>query len=177
MKDKTISIYRYKTNASKLVLVYIRFILKLKSVLLLWFLPSPVQYPRLFISLLLLDKTTVVSCEFIVLSSSVHYHGLHLQCPECACIFIVECRQKISIMLKQLPEHWRPYINLSVRLSVSSTCIGHPGTNTQLHHNYFWNIREMYLKWIEMTNISIFDSIIFYISSIMDEKEKFLKAA
>ena len=35
----------------------------------------------------------------------------------------------------------------------------------------------MYLKWNEMIKIPIFDAIIFYLSSIKDEKKKLLKAA
>ena len=35
----------------------------------------------------------------------------------------------------------------------------------------------MYLNWIEMIEIPIFDEIIFYLSSIKDEKKKLLKAA
>ena len=50
-----------------------------------------------FMSLHFLDKTIV--SEYIVLSFSVHRHDLHLLCPENICIFIVECRHKIAIML------------------------------------------------------------------------------
>ena len=73
-----------------------RFILELKQChfIVSGFCHPPSNTPDSFISLLLIDKTTVVSCEFIVLSPSVHYHGLHLQCPESACTFIVESRQK-----------------------------------------------------------------------------------
>ena len=48
-------------------------------------------------SLLFLDKTIV--SEYIVLSFSVHRHDLHQLCPENICIFIVEGRLKIAIML------------------------------------------------------------------------------
>ena len=46
---------------------------------------------------------------------------------------------------------------------MSSSCIGHPCTLTHNFNDYyFWNIREMYLKWIEIIKISVFDAILLY---------------
>ena len=77
------SVYIYKTYVVKCA---IKFTFKAEKVsFACGFCQPPLNIPDSLISLFLLDKSKV-SSELIVLSSSVYYHGLHLQCPEYACI-------------------------------------------------------------------------------------------
>ena len=88
------SVYIYKTYVVKCA---IKFTFKAEKVsFACGFCQPPLNIPDSLISLFLLDKSKV-SSELIVLSSSVYYHGLHLQCSEYACIFIVECRRSQNL--------------------------------------------------------------------------------
>ena len=75
------SVYIYKTNVVKCAIKF-----KAEKVsFACGFCHPPFNIPDALISLFLLNKNKV-SSELTDLSSSVYYHGLHLQCPEYAYI-------------------------------------------------------------------------------------------